>query len=191
MLTQIGQKRESDFGEPIGMLEDCHKRILHFLKVLVTLADTDNGQPLSDDRRISLERSLRYFREAAPKHTADEEVSLFPRLRLLDAPRVREAFSTLDALEADHRRADAQHLEVETIGQRWLLQGPLTPEDGARLQTLLDSLSRLYVRHISLEETRIFSIAKIVLSEPEKQTLGQEMAKRRGVVLRDWNTSMV
>lgn len=147
--------------------------------------------PLSHDHRVSLEKSLWYFSEAAPKHTADEEASLFPRLRLIDAPRIRDAFSTLDRLEADHRRADAQHLEVETIGQRWLLQGALTPEDGARLKTLLDSLSMLYVRHISLEETEIFSIARIMLSEPEKQTLGQKMAKRRGVALRDLNMSLV
>ena len=75
MLTQIGQKKESDFSEPLGMLQDCHKRILYFLKTLVTLAGTGTGQPLDQDRRISLEKALRYFREAAPKHTADEEES--------------------------------------------------------------------------------------------------------------------
>lgn len=182
MLTQIGQKKESDFSEPLGMLADCHKRILYFLRTLVTLADAGRDQPLSQDRRISLEKSLRYFREAAPKHTADEEVSLFPRLRRIDTPQVRAIFSKLDDLEADHRRADTQHREVEAIGRRWLLNGVLDADDGARLAALLESLSTLYDRHISLEETAIFSIAKATLSESVKQTVGQEMAKRRGIV---------
>ena len=191
VLTQIGQKKESDFGEPIGMLEDCHKRILYFLKTLVTLARTCKEQPLDHDRRISLEKALRYFREAAPKHTADEEESLFPRLRRIDTPQVREIFSRLDDLEADHRHADSQHLEVETIGRRWLLTGVLNFEDGARLTTVLESLSRLYDRHISLEETEIFSVARTILPDSAKQILGQEMAKRRGVVLSDSNANIV
>jgi iron-sulfur cluster repair protein YtfE (RIC family) len=189
MLTQIGQKKESDFGEPIGMLEDCHKRILYFLRTLVTLAATGREQPLDHDRRISLEKALRYFREAAPKHTADEEESLFPRLRRIDTPQVREIFSKLDDLETDHRLADSQHLEVETIGRQWLLTGALHFEDSARLTTVLESLSRLYDRHISLEETEIFSVARTILATPAKQTIGQEMAKRRGVVLSDSNAS--
>jgi len=191
VLTQIGQKKESDFSEPLGMLEDCHKRILYFLKTLVTLAGTGTEQPLDYDRHLSLEKALRYFCEAAPKHTADEEESLFPRLRRIDTPQVRAIFTKLDELEADHRHADAQHLEVETIGRQWLLTGVLDFEDGARLTAVLESLSRLYDRHISLEEAEIFSVAKTILPDPEKQTLGQEMAKRRGVALSDFNASMV
>jgi hemerythrin superfamily protein len=143
----------------------------------------------SRPRRISLEKALRYFREAAPKHTADEEESLFPRLRRIDTPQVREIFSKLDDLETDHRLADSQHLEVETIGRQWLLTGALHFEDSARLTTVLESLSRLYDRHISLEETEIFSVARTILATPAKQTIGQEMAKRRGVVLSDSNAS--
>lgn len=187
VLTQIGQKKESDFDEPIGMLEDCHKRILYFLKTLVAVVDTGKGCPLSEDQRTSLEKALRYFREAAPKHTADEEESLFPRLRLIDAPEVCEISSKLDVLEADHERANAEHFEVEAIGQRWLQLGSLTSVDTDRLKSVLDSLTTLYARHISLEETDIFAIAKAVLSEPEKQALGKQMAERRGIVLHRLN----
>ena len=191
MLTQIGRKKESGFDEPIGMLVDCHKRIQFFLRTLVTLAATGREQPLDHDRRLSLEKALRYFRDAAPKHTADEEESLFPRLGRIDTPQVCEIFSKLGELEADHRHADSQHLEVDIIGRQWLVTGVLDFEDGARLTTVLESLSRLYDRHISLEETEIFSVARAILPESVKQTLGQEMAKRRGVVLSDANASMV
>jgi HEAT repeat protein len=63
-------------------------------------------RPLTDDARAALESALRYFRESAPKHTADEEESLFPRLRELQDPAIEKALATLDALEADHRKAN-------------------------------------------------------------------------------------
>lgn len=188
MLTQIGQKKEHDFDEPIGMLEDCHKRILYFLKTLVVVVDAGNGRTLSEDQRASLEKALWYFREAAPRHTADEEESLFPRLRGIDAPETCEISSKLDELEADHERANAEHLEAEMIVQRWLRQGTLTSVDTERLKSVLDSLATMYGRHISLEETDVFTIAKAFLSETLKQVMGKQMAERRGIVLHKLNT---
>jgi len=44
--------------------------------------------PLTEETRAALESALRYFREAAPKHTADEEESLFPRMRQKRDPNV-------------------------------------------------------------------------------------------------------
>ena len=41
---------------------------------------------MTEETRVALESALRYFREAAPKHTADEEESLFPRLRQMHLP---------------------------------------------------------------------------------------------------------
>src|ERR1051326_135049 len=38
MPIVIGGKPESDFTDPIGMLGDCHRRIVRFLHVLVALA---------------------------------------------------------------------------------------------------------------------------------------------------------
>ena len=65
--------------------------------------------PLTEETRKSLETALRYFHEAAPKHTADEEESLFPRLRRLPNSEVRDALDRLDSLEADHRDVAPQH----------------------------------------------------------------------------------
>lgn len=172
------------------MLEDCHKRIRYFLKVLVTLATTGTEQPLDQDRRISLEKALRYFREAAPKHTADEEESLFPRLRKIDTPQVRAIFEKLADLENDHRHADIQHQEVEAIGQRWLTTGVLDSDDRVRLTTVLESLSSLYEHHIPLEEADIFPVARVILPDAAKEIVGQEMAERRGVRLSSSNTTM-
>jgi iron-sulfur cluster repair protein YtfE (RIC family) len=105
MPIVIGGKRESDFTDPIGMLGDCHRRIVRFLHVLASLATGQKGRPLADDQRTLLSTSLRYFREAAPKHTADEEESLFPRLRDLNDAAIDAVLARIDSLEQDHERA--------------------------------------------------------------------------------------
>jgi hemerythrin-like domain-containing protein len=181
MPIVIGAKRESDFTDPVGMLGDCHRRILRFLHVLVSLATQVRGGPLSGEQRALLETSLRYFREGAPKHTADEEESLFPRLRELDAPGVQAVIERIDSLEQDHESAGASHDEVDRLGQLWLTKGQLSPEDAGRMSTLLDQLAALYVRHIGAEDTEVFPFAANVLSAADRQAIGAEMAARRGL----------
>jgi hemerythrin-like domain-containing protein len=184
MLLQIGQKPESDFREPIGMLEDCHKRILFFLKNLIRVVSSAGPESLNADQRDVLESALRYFRESAPRHTADEEESLFPRLRQLDRPQIDEVFARIDSLENEHRWADQQHLEVDQICRRWLNAGTCQETELNRLRTILDGLLGFYERHIRLEETEVFSAARALLSDSGKQSIGQEMARRRGIDLK-------
>jgi len=187
MLMQIGQKPESDFSEPIGMLEDCHKRILHFMGVLAGLAVSGGPGPLTQSERDSLERALRYFREAAPRHNADEEESLFPELRrcadahtgaALDAG---TALAQMAALEADHRWVETQHAEIDAIGSGWLYNGTIREEDRVRLRAVLDPLLRFYKHHIAIEEEEVFPAARKMLSEANLQKVGQGMAARRGL----------
>ncbi len=84
MPVQIAAKAHS-FSDPTGLLSDCHRRIEMFLRSLQRVAGVID-RPLTDEVRAALDSALRYFRESAPKHTADEEESLFPRLRQLQAP---------------------------------------------------------------------------------------------------------
>jgi hemerythrin-like domain-containing protein len=181
MPIVISGKRESDFTDPIGMLGDCHRRIVRFLHVLVALATQQNGGPLSDEQRTLLSTSLRYFREAAPKHTADEEESLFPRLRRLDDPDIETVLARIDSLEQDHECADRSHVEVERLGQVWLSNGQLSPADAASFEQLVGQLEMLYRHHIGKEDTEIFPFAARVLPAVDLQAIGNEMAARRGV----------
>lgn len=181
MLLQIGQQPEHDFSEPIGLLEDCHKRILHFMQTLVTLAESAGAVPLDTDDRDSLERSLRYFREAAPRHNADEEESLFPKLRSHSDGQREQIFAQLALLAADHRWAEIQHLELDAVGRRWLYAGVLDSRDHAQLRTLVHSLSRFYAHHIEIEEKELFPAARRILSTAERDVVGKEMAKRRDI----------
>src|SRR5207302_10152205 len=125
--------------------------------------------------------SLRYFREAAPKHTADEEESLFPRLRSLDVPGLEAVLARIDSLEQDHECAERSHVEVDRLGRLWLANGRLSPEDASRLSTLLNQLAALYLHHIGTEDTEVFPFAASVLSPAHRQALGAEIAARRGL----------
>lgn len=115
MAVQIGASAHS-FSNPTGLLSDCHRRIEMFLGTLQAVAQVIN-RPLSDDVAGPLRSALRYFREAAPSHTADEEDSLFPRLRQVRHPDVQMALDQLESLEKDHQWAAPLHADVECLGQ--------------------------------------------------------------------------
>lgn len=179
MPVQIGAKSHS-FSEPTALLSDCHRRIEMFLGSLERIAALVD-KPLSEDARAALESSLRYFREAAPKHTADEEESLFPRLRSMQNPHVQAAIATLDALEKEHRRADALHAEVDGLGTTCLTKGPLSALETQRFQDGVAELASIYKEHIRIEDEEVFPVAGRALSEKEKNLIALEMASRRQV----------
>ncbi len=183
-MVEIGQKPLSDFADPIGVLEDCHQRIHMFLRILATFAQMPVDTALNDRQRDALRRTLQYFREAAPKHSADEEESLFPRLRAMDCLQAQALGDTLRALEWDHATAHMEQTEIDIIGCRWLAEGKIAQSEGARLKELIEALSMHYTRHIAVEEREIFTAARALLSHSEKQHMGHEMAQRRGLAKR-------
>jgi hemerythrin-like domain-containing protein len=183
MPITIGKKVESDYSNPLGLLSDCHRRIEQFLGVLIKVTSQARGAELNEDQRNGLEVALRYFREAAPKHTRDEEESLFPRMLASSDERGRSAISLLDELNADHLHADAVHAEVEALGSRWLSEGVLSVELTARLGELLDRLASTYQKHIAVEDQEVFPLAGRILSSADLVAVGREMAARRSIDL--------
>jgi hemerythrin-like domain-containing protein len=176
MPVVIGAKPQANFSDPIGVLTDCHRRIERFLGVLVRVASDARGGALTEEQRIALDTALKYFREAAPKHTDDEENSLFPRLRAAG-----QALTELDALHDDHGRADRAHAEVDRLGREWLDRNSLAPADAGHLSELLTELSALYRAHIEVEEKAVFPLAAQVLPAGERVAMGKEMSARRGI----------
>ena len=177
MPVQIGAKAHS-FSDPTALLSDCHRRIEMFLGSLAKVADLLE-HPLGDDARVALESALRYFREAAPKHTADEEESVFPRLRQSSDSGVKGAMATLDALEQQHRRADFLHAQVDRIGSRCLKEGSISPSEMRLFREAIAELGSIYKEHIQVEDDIVFPIASRVLSEADKAIIAVEMSARR------------
>lgn len=184
MPIKIGGRTDHGFDSPLGLLTDCHRRIEHFLQTLVTIADVRRGERLGEADRAALEAALRYFDTAAPRHSADEEDSLFPRLRAVDEPSAQAACDAVRRLEADHRRAEQHHDVVAALGHRWLAEATLGEEDVATLREHLTQLQHLYQEHIAVEDTQVFPVAGRVLKPSDLEAVGREMAARRGITVR-------
>lgn len=183
MALQIGQRVDHGFDEPLGLLSDCHRRIEHFLRVLVAATNAADGGTLTQEHRTAFETALRYFAEAAPRHTADEEVSLFPRLRESDDPDAAAALDALARLERDHDEADTHHAEVDRLVRRWMADDGLPSSDLAQLRDRLARLQALYGDHIIVEDQQVFPVAARVLDREQIERIGGEMAARRNVRL--------
>lgn len=84
MAVQIGAKLDSGFSDPIGMLTDCHRRIESFLGILCVVVGRAQGRGLTIEERSAIRAALQYFRVGGKRHIADEEESLFSRLRASD-----------------------------------------------------------------------------------------------------------
>jgi len=179
MPVQIGAQAHS-FSDPTGLLSDCHRRIEMFLGSLRRIADMID-RPLNEEARSALDSALRYFRESAPKHTADEEESLFPRLRQTHDLEIEAALATLDALEGDHRKAEALHAEVDALGIQCLHQQCLAVREADRFRRAVNDLASIYREHIRIEDEIVFPAAKRRLSSTQQAAVASEMGSRRSL----------
>jgi hemerythrin-like domain-containing protein len=176
----LGRAPDHGFDQPLGLLADCHRRIETFLGILLRIAHERHGQPLDPAAIEAVGRAKRYFAEAAPRHTADEEESLFPRIRAALGEQ-SESRAALDRLRHEHETADRLHARADSLLAIWLRDGRLSGEDAAELTSALEQLQQLYQGHIEAEETVVFPLAARVLSGETLGLVGAEMRARRGL----------
>ena len=176
MGIQIGARPDSGFDDPIGMLKDCHRRIEHFLNILAVVVNRGAGRALTEEESSAVRAALHYFREGGKRHTADEEQSLFPRLREACG---QAEFAEIGGLEHDHREADSLHVVADSLYRRWLEAGTLGQQDTSELSNAMQRLSELYHEHIALEDQVLFPRAAGTLTPAAIAEIGQEFRARR------------
>jgi hemerythrin-like domain-containing protein len=176
MAIQIGAKPDSGFDDPIGMLTDCHRRIEHFLQILCLVAERASSRVLTGEETAAVRASLEYFRAGGQRHNADEEQSLFPRLR---AACGNEDSAEISGLEHDHQDAGTLHAGVEDLYELWIKSGRLSERDQEKLSSMTRQLQELYKQHIQLEEQVIFRRAAKVLDAETITAMGREFRARR------------
>ena len=177
MAVQIGAKPDSGFDDPIGMLKDCHRRIERFLDILCMVAERAHARSLTGEERSAVQAALQYFHVGGERHTADEEESLFPRLRGEPAT---GGLESIDRLEGDHHRAAGLHEFVDWIYTAWISAGTLEPDMQQRLLSQTRQLKQLYAEHIQVEERIVFPHALQMLDSRTIAAIGQEFRNRRG-----------
>jgi hemerythrin-like domain-containing protein len=161
------------FDDPLGMLSACHGRIARQLATLERLRRHLPEHGCDVDARAAARGILKYFDTAAPNHHADEEASIFPRLR--DAlPRSADAL--LADLEREHALLAAQwrHLRPLLAGIAAGARANLSPKQVADVRAA-------YAAHIAREEDELIPLAARTFDAAILAAIGQEMAARRGV----------
>jgi hemerythrin-like domain-containing protein len=176
LAAQADVKLDCEFDDPIGMLRNCHHKIKRSLHVLWVIADRAAGRELTGEEMAAVRSAMDCLRVDGTRHTADEEESLFPRLR---AETISGDSEELNVLEDNRRQADPLHAMVETLYSTWMSAGALRPENQLRLQSCTESLKRLSDQHIHIEEQIVFPRAQRVLDGQTIAAMGQEFGARR------------
>jgi len=176
MAVQIGAKLDSGFDDPIGLLKDCHRRIEKFLGILSRVASTAAGRRLTPEEASAVEVSRRYFQKSGPRHNADEEDSLFPRLRAFAGPHSLEKIARL---ESQHHLTSGLHNEVDRLFGLWIAEGFLTPLQQDLLTSDCRTLELIYAEHIEAEEKAVFPLAAEFLDAKAMADIGDEFRVRR------------
>ena len=185
-MFAINQPHVPDFANPLGLLVHCHERIEGQLETLCRAAEVLRSGDLKSILRAfaAIDAACKHFAIAGAKHTADEEESLFPRLRKHGGAGGEEALAAMTELESQHRTAEQMHKQFDEF--------VLTlPRDGSADSRELDCFSEMaselfafYRPHIFMENNLVFPIAGRVLPASEINALGQEMRERRQDILR-------
>jgi len=187
----MNQPHIPDFSDPLGLLVHCHERIETQLSVLERAGEIlREGDTRSLPRVFeAIDTACAHFAIPGARHTEDEEVSLFPRLRERGGTAGQDALAAMAELEAQHRRAEKLHAEFdELVG--WLPRdGSADAKDLDRFSEVVAELTTLYRPHILLENNFVFPIAAEVLPASEIQALGEEMRARRKDILQKLEAS--
>jgi hypothetical protein len=85
---------------------------------------------IGQKREADFSDPIEYFRHFGPRHTGDEEESLFPRMQKSEAG--AEALRSIESLHTDQVVADRAHAEIDTLGKRWLRDGQFWEGDAAQ-----------------------------------------------------------
>lgn len=163
----VAPLRAALLEDPIAFLSAEHGRQMALLGHLERLARAPRGRAA----RVMAQALLRWLTEELPVHVADEEHSLYPRLRRHDA-------ALVDRLSAEHER-DARLAESAIKALRAVAAGEDVPaaslEDAA-------AFARLHRRHLELEEATVMKLSRGMLTREEKADLAGEMLRRRGLI---------
>ena len=180
-MFKINQPYVPDFTNPLGLLVHCHERIEGQLETLERSAEAlRSGDSRSLSRILeAIDAACKHFATAGVKHTEDEEVSLFPRLREKGGAAGEDALAAMAELETQHRTAEQMHSQFDAFVTTLPRDGSADGRELDCFSDLVAELTAFYRPHIQLENNLVFPDAARILPASEIQALGEEMRARR------------
>jgi hemerythrin-like domain-containing protein len=175
MNSLLGAPVAPAFDDPLEMLFACHGRITAQCDTLRRLVEHISTHCNDVQASQAARAILRYFDTAGQHHHQDEEQDLFPTLL---ATHDQTAAALVARLLGEHKIIEAawQRLRPFLLDIAENGSAPLDAETATRF---ID----VYAKHIILENGELLPLAKILLSPSQLQTLGHNMAARRGVTV--------
>jgi hemerythrin-like domain-containing protein len=166
------------FDQPFEMLAACHERVERMLGLLERLAAHLPRQGADAQARDAARDVMRYFDQAAPQHHEDEERHVLPALR----EAARESGQAALAALADRLHADHEQMAAAWAALRVALAGIVAGQGppGVTLDAV-PGFAALYRAHIEREDREAFPAAAVLVRGAMLETMGEEMATRRGV----------
>jgi pyridoxamine 5'-phosphate oxidase len=184
-MLSINQPHIPDFTNPLGLLVHCHARIEGQLETLERAAEAlRSGDGRSFPRAFAaIDAACKHFAVAGVKHTEDEELSLFPRLRERGGSAGEEALAAIRELESQHRTAEISHSQFDNFVLTLPRDGSADTRELDCFSEMVSDLVAFYRPHILLENNLVFPTAGRVLPANEIHDLGEEMRARRKDIL--------
>ena len=171
MYVSIGRKQPA--ADLVEALLECHDRIRTFLEIAGKLAATPEAPPA--EVREAAQRVRRYFAEALPRHVADEEESILPRLAGKH-PELDAALARMHAEHHEHARPLATLLDsmqkLDVAPERLSELAPELARVAAELDAALGA-------HLENEEAIVFPAIRAELSPEDQAAIRSELAARR------------
>ena len=174
-FIQSAQTANPQTEDAVSLLLGCHDRIRHFTQVGMRLAESPQA-PASD--RIDAARAvLRYYTVALPLHEADENESVYPRLRRALPP--GELAHANQQMVEQHAGINASVVELVPMWQQ-IERAPQSQDElGERLRLGTERLRTLWSVHLALEEDQVIPAMRKYLTEEDLTEIAREMQARR------------
>ena len=174
MYVPLRQGPSAVIDHPVDHLLACHGRIRAFMSLARAIATRNDATDVLV--RDAARDVKRYFTEALPRHAADEDETVRPRLM----GRSTALDATLERMTREHARLDTQLALLCAMCDALMVDPAVRKTRRAALTTLLDGLDTLWAAHLGPEEREIFPIVRTL--EPSVcDAIRDEMRARRAV----------
>lgn len=173
----------SDFTKPLDVLFRCHSSIAANLETLRRASESLRRIDECDFKSVfaTVDTVLTHFATVGIRHTLDEDLSLFPRMREYSDTVVSDVFEVIGQLEIQHKRAGSIEHSLEKMLVSLAADEDLSKNKLDLFCDLSESLYDLYRPHIQMENEFIFPSAAEILSSDELLAVGKEMYERRQI----------
>lgn len=159
------------------MLLACHNRIRNFTAIAERIAEVGKDAAPAEVANAA-EAVHRYYTVALPLHEADENDTVYPRLRRA----MTEAGAPAEAVELmveQHGPIDELVAELVPLWERLKLAPGELPSVAAEMTAKCARLRRLWNEHLGLEEETVFPAIRRYLDAAALGEMREEMRARR------------